>query len=701
MGRPKKPEGAESSQWLEIIKAIGPYLVFGTIIFGIWRFQVEREQEAAARYLNIIKELGDDSNSVRAGAVITMETYLKKGDTINKKYREQGIYVLATHLAIEPIPLVRATTEEALVNIGEIDNENIVVRKLVSCNRHLWEQEKLNSGLTAEALRKGNTVDPKLQSVANTLIQIFQRRNGPHSRAPKPLDLSDIYLTSDNRSLENVNLVNVHLDGACLVRANFQNCTMKECNLRGAYLDDAILREATLTGTDFEGAHLGGAKLERARLQKVMLRNAELAGAVLRGAELYETNLEAASLERAILEGVVFKDTNLQNAHLEDSILEHVNLQDVNMVGAFFNRANLTDANLAGTNLEAATLSDANLQGAHFTGANMTKARLERANLREASLENANLNNADLGRADLRGAHLTDANVATAILQGADLEGAMLEGANLENADLRTKVLFSIDSEKFQSDLQKGVVSEDLQQESSDNGIYLSQNTTVTMKEKDHKWLIDDKDYGHIYTVRTEEQLNICTGDNIVETELCGIDPRFQRDLDNGALSGELQKEFGDSALCLSQNAAVSVEEKDRRWCIDDKDYGQTYTVKKENGKLKIYERITSEPTELFRVDAKKFQGNFDKGMISQDFRQEFSSNGIDLSQAVSVEAKDKGWLISDKDNKQTYLVKKEHRLNVCEETRFNPTDIQKARNWNKAIFDDDKSPALVRSEVE
>lgn len=59
-------------------------LVVGTIVVGIWRFQVEREREVAARYQNIIRDLGNDSNSVRAGAVITMDTYLREGDKIKK-----------------------------------------------------------------------------------------------------------------------------------------------------------------------------------------------------------------------------------------------------------------------------------------------------------------------------------------------------------------------------------------------------------------------------------------------------------------------------------------------------------------------------------------------------------------------------------------------------------------------------------------
>jgi len=42
---PNKISGEKGNlQWLEIIKAIGPFLIVGTIIIGIWRFKVERER---------------------------------------------------------------------------------------------------------------------------------------------------------------------------------------------------------------------------------------------------------------------------------------------------------------------------------------------------------------------------------------------------------------------------------------------------------------------------------------------------------------------------------------------------------------------------------------------------------------------------------------------------------------------------------
>jgi uncharacterized membrane protein YjfL (UPF0719 family) len=65
----------------------------------------------------------------------------------------------------------------------------------------------------------------------------------------------------------------------------------------------------------------------------------------------------------------------------------------------------------------------------------------------------------------------------------------------------------------------------------------------------------------------------------------------FQSDLDKEAISEELQKELGNNGISLSQNAKLSVKEKDTEWRITDK--GKIYTIKKENDRLYTYESIT------------------------------------------------------------------------------------------------------------
>jgi len=307
---PNKISGEKGNlQWLEIIKAIGPFLIVGTIIIGIWRFKVEREQEAASRYLNIIRELGTGSNSVRAGAVITMETYLKKHDKINEKYREQGIYVLTTHLAVEPTSLVRSTTEEVLINIGIIDEADTVIRKLACSNRHLWGQEKEDDPNLNEfaVIYEGDKVkvSKNLQSITNAMIEILRRRTNKSliQNAPDKLDMSETYLMSGRNvvELKGVEFKNIELSDACMARMNLEKCTMDNCNLKGAHLDYAVLRGAKLSNVVLDEANLSGTRCEGANFSNTSLNNANLSLAVLQGADLESANLAGADLNGANL----------------------------------------------------------------------------------------------------------------------------------------------------------------------------------------------------------------------------------------------------------------------------------------------------------------------------------------------------------------------------------------------------------------
>ena len=78
---------------------------------------------------------------------------------------------------------------------------------------------------------------------------------------------------------------------------------------------------------------------------------------------------------------------------------------------------------------------------------------------------------------------------------------------------------------------------------------------------------------------------------------LFDINPLFQSDLDNGTLSENLRKAlekrlckaFESDAISLSQNVTVTVKSEDSCWLLTDAVDEQTYTVRKEEGQLNIY----------------------------------------------------------------------------------------------------------------
>ena len=70
---------------------------------------------------------------------------------------------------------------------------------------------------------------------------------------------------------------------------------------------------------------------------------------------------------------------------------------------------------------------------------------------------------------------------------------------------------------------------------------------------------------------------------------LFGIDLGFQNDLNSGSVSEELHQEFEGNRILLSHNTTCSIEERNRKWVMSDKNNIQTYTIRKEADKLNVY----------------------------------------------------------------------------------------------------------------
>ena len=78
---------------------------------------------------------------------------------------------------------------------------------------------------------------------------------------------------------------------------------------------------------------------------------------------------------------------------------------------------------------------------------------------------------------------------------------------------------------------------------------------------------------------------------------LFDINPLLQSDLDNKLLSEylrttiekELRKELENDEISVSQNATVTVKSEDNCWLITDAEDEHTYTIKKEDGQLNLY----------------------------------------------------------------------------------------------------------------
>ena len=468
-------EITRKKNFFEWVRMVTSCILALTVVFGYLQWRATIKDQAANRFLDIIDKLGNRySESVRAGAVITMGAHLNEN---YKDYHNQSIPVLVIHLAKEHSSTVRTKILDLLKDV----KTDHVIEPLSSEIRELIEIEKRSTSSLFEPYITGEP-NEILLDMSELLVTVLGKM------PPEKLDLSGFYLV--DWSPEATNWEQADFEQFRLVRGSLKQANLKKANLRGAQL-----YRSDLTGAFLQKADLGGASL-----REVILKNAQLNDAILES-----TNLDYSDLSEA----------NLTDANLAEASLVNANMEGATLEGADLFAADLEGAMLASAHLKGANLTNANLTNAILKNANLTNASLVGANLTDANMLNATLQGADLFKADL-----TYANLASADLKGANLESAILDGANLEGADLRAALLFRIDPNKFQSDLDKDTISEILQQEFEDNGFYLSHNTAVSVEEKDRRWLINDKDYEQTYTVRKEEWLNICKETKFVLTDI-------------------------------------------------------------------------------------------------------------------------------------------------------------------------------------
>ena len=109
---------------------------------------------------------------------------------------------------------------------------------------------------------------------------------------------------------------------------------------------------------------------------------------------------------------------------------------------------------------------------------------------------------------------------------------------------------------------------------------------------------------------------------DIIQGLLFNVEVEAQSDLNNGAISENLRREFKANNISLSGDAAASTEEADARWLIADGN--KTYIVKKDKDKLNIYIQGGCNTEKLVKC-AEKIGGKlFDDKLTSNQIRSFF-----------------------------------------------------------------------------
>jgi len=153
-------------------------------------------------------------------------------------------------------------------------------------------------------------------------------------------------------------------------------------------------------------------------------------------------------------------------------------------------------------------------------------------------------------------------------------------------AGLNSKLRFGSDVD-LRGDLSDDAISEILFQKLADNGISLSDRTTVLTEEAGRIWRITDslqlnQDSPHAPTQDLNEGQGLYivskTGKKLNVYDHIDIPTKFRQ---------EFTKPANQSPL--SQNATITTIEPNKRWWIVDLDTKRQYDIKKKGGELNVY----------------------------------------------------------------------------------------------------------------
>ncbi len=156
--------------------------------------------------------------------------------------------------------------------------------------------------------------------------------------------------------------------------------------------------------------------------------------------------------------------------------------------------------------------------------------------------------------------------------------------------------------------------------------------------------------------------------DKEIPTRLLSVNAELQGNLDSGGISRDLRRAFSDKKATLSDRAAVSIVKEGSEWLITDS--GSTFEVVKERSSLNI-------GGGLLKVSSEAYQGDFERGIISDTLREGLRFNDIGVSDSAKVSTLEAGrsWLITDPTKKyavtkQNYLIVGDEVLGVSPETQ-------------------------------
>jgi len=244
----------------------------------------QREADSVRRldekFTSIVTALGSKSEAVRAGAAVSIATFIKP------EYK-------ALHEHVYPI---------LLANLKIQHSEEIHRLLLKAFNKQIRFELEL-------VQKQGGTIDLDLSRCYLNRADL------------SGLDLSEADFAF--AKLRYVNLENAVLRRAKGIEADFENANLHGANLNEVRFDKACFREARLHEANMVSAFLKGADLtdaqfQQAKMQGAHLDNAKLDGAKFEGANISDAFFRGATMNLGTLRSILYS-YNWQNAHFDDA----------------------------------------------------------------------------------------------------------------------------------------------------------------------------------------------------------------------------------------------------------------------------------------------------------------------------------------------------------------------------------------------
>lgn len=247
------------------------------------------------------------------------------------------------------------------------------------------------------------------------------------------------------------------------------------------------------------------------------------------------------------------------------------------------------------------------------------------------------------------------------------LKGVSLKQANLKHADLEKAFLWSVDLKR--AELKQANLE------------------FATLYEVD---LTDAIMCGaNLFSATLED--SILKGADLTGTLLFSIDAnKYQSDLDKGTISKGLQQQFENNGILLAVNARVEIKKKGAEYLIIDviEDFRKRCRISKEQRNLNIYSDTILDFANLQEVD------------LTGALLTNASLQGATLIRANMVKATLQGADLFEADLTDANLAGANLKGAILESANLaganfqganlEGVNIRKARNWKKAIFDDD-----------